>query len=177
MFSNHAPNHARQPTRRERRGCNPTPPRAGGFGHLARAMSSIPPDIYERVHELAVAIVNASDAGDDALNDSLCQTLRAYYEEQASLGRSHPFLTEAMADYAEDAAEAVRLYQLSLEQAPMFPDEPTHTKMISLAERFIKLGRTEQVEAYLRDGRAEAVRRGDPYWIEDADRLLPQLGA
>jgi hypothetical protein len=140
-------------------------------------MSSIPPDIYERVHELAVTLVNASGAGDDARYDSHCQTLRGYYDEQSSLGRSHPFLTEAMADYTDDATEAVRLYELSLEQARAFPDEPTHTKMISLAQQFIELGRTEQAEAYLRDGRAEAVRRGDTFWIEDADRLLQQLAA
>jgi hypothetical protein len=140
-------------------------------------MSNIPPDIYERVHELAVAIVNASGADDEALHDSLCQTLHGYYDEQTSSGRSHPFLTEAMADYTDDAAEAVRLYELSLEQARAFPDEPTHTKRISLAEKFIELGRKEQAEAYLRDGRAEAVRRGDTYWIENADRLLQQLAA
>ena len=140
-------------------------------------MSNIPPDIYERVHELAVAIVNASGAGDDALHDSLCQKLRSFYDEQASLGRSHPFLTEAMADYTNDTAEAARLYELSLEQARAFPDEPTHTKMISLAQQFIELGLTEQAEAYLRDGRAEAVRRGDTFWIEDADRLLHELAA
>ena len=140
-------------------------------------MSSIPPDIYERVHELAVAIVRASEAGDDGLDDSLCQTLRAYFDEQASSGRSHPFLTEAMADYTCDNAEAVRLYELALEQARAFPDEPTHTKMISLARRLIELGRREQAEAYLRDGRAEAVRRDDTYWIQDADTLLQQLGS
>ncbi len=138
-------------------------------------MSNIPPDIYERVHELTIAIVNASEAGDDALRDSLCQTLRCFYDEQASLGRSHPFLTEAMADYTDDTAEAVRLYELSLEEARAFPDEPTHTKMISLAQQFIELGLTERAGAYLRDGRAEAVRRGDAFWIEDADRLLQEL--
>jgi hypothetical protein len=135
-------------------------------------VSSIPPDIYERVHEFAIAIANATQADDDVLNASLCEQLLAYYDEQASLGRSHPFLTEAMADYAADAAEAVRFYELSLEQAQAFPDEPTHTKMICLAEQFIELGRTDQAEAYLRDGRAEAVRRGHTFWIEEADRLL-----
>lgn len=135
-------------------------------------MNGIPPDIYERVHELAVAIVNATEAGDDALDDSLCQTLRTYFEEQAISGRSHPFLTEAVADYTLDAAEAVRLYELALEQATAFPDEPTHTKMISLAQRLIELGRWEQAEAYLRDGRAEAIRRDDTFWIQDADTLL-----
>ncbi len=140
-------------------------------------MSNIPQDIYERVHELAVAIVNASGAGDEALHDSLCQTLRAYYDEQAATGRSHPFLTEAMADYTGDAAEAARLYELALDQASAFSDEPTHTKMIALAGKLIELGRTEQAEAYLRDGRAEAVRRGDTFWIEDAERLLQEWGS
>ena len=138
-------------------------------------MSSIPADIYRRVHELAVAITNASEAGDDALHDSLCLTLRAFYDEQASLGRSHPFLTEAMADYTDDGAEAVRLYQLALEQARTLSDEPTHTKMISLAQQLVELGHREEAEAYLRDGRAEAVRREDTFWIEDADRLLQEL--
>ena len=140
-------------------------------------MSNIPPDIYERVHELALQITNASEAGDDSLHDSLCQTLRVYYDEQASMGRSHPFLTEALGDYTDDAAGAVSLYELALEGAHAFPDEPTHTKMIGLAEQLIELGRREQAEAYLRDGRAEAVRRGDTFWIEDADRLLQQLAA
>lgn len=63
--------------------------------------------------------------------------MRAYHDEQAGLGRSHPFLTEAVADYTEDPSEATRLYELSLEQAGMFPDEPKHTKMISLAQRFL----------------------------------------
>jgi hypothetical protein len=140
-------------------------------------VSSIPKDIYERVHELAVAIVNASGADDDALYDSLCQTLRAYYDEQALFGRSHPFLTEAMADYTDDPVEAVRLYELSLEQARAFLDEPTHTKMISLAQQLIELGRTELAEAYLREARAEAVRRDDTHWIQNADRLLQELSA
>ena len=67
--------------------------------------------------------------------------------------------------------------ELSLEQARSRPDEATHTKMISLAQQFIDLGRTEQGEAYLRDGRAEALRRGDTHWIAIADRLLQQLAA
>ncbi len=138
-------------------------------------MDNVPPDIYERVHELGVAIVNATQAGDEVLRDAHMQALRAYYEEQISLGRSHPFVTEAMADYTEEATEAVRLYELALEQSRAVPYEPTHTKMISLAERLIELGHREQAEAYLRDGRSEALRREDMFWIEEADRLLGEL--
>lgn len=138
-------------------------------------MNNIPPDIYERVFELAAAIINASYADDDVLLNSLCQTLRTYYDEHVSSGHSHPFLTEAMADYTNDATEAVRLYELSLEQAKAFSNEPTHTKMISLADRLTELGCTEQAETYLHDGRLEAVRCEDTFWIEEADRLLQQL--
>jgi hypothetical protein len=140
-------------------------------------MSNIPPDIYERVRELALAMTNASEAGDTALQDSGYQRLLAYHEEQTRLGRSHPFLTEALADYTDDVATSARYYELALEQARSYSDEPTHTKMISLAERLIELGQLERAEAYLRDGRAEAVRRADTFWIEDADRLLHDLAA
>ena len=138
-------------------------------------MNNIPPDIYEYVHELAIAIANATEAEDHALSDSLCQILRAYYEEQARLGRSHPFLTEAMADYTDAPSEAIHLYELSLEQALAFSGESTHTKMISLAGQLIQLGHKERAEAYLRDGRSEAFQHGDTFWIEEADRLLNEL--
>ena len=137
-------------------------------------MSDIPPDIYERVRELAIAIVNASEAGDTALHESHCQALFAYYKQQEQLGRSHPFLTEAVADFTSDPVAAVRFYDLSLKQARAYPGEPLHTKMIALAERLLELGRTEQAGAYLRDGRAEAVRCGDNGWVKEADELLQE---
>lgn len=140
-------------------------------------MNNIPPDIYERVHELALALTNATEADDSALYDSLYQTLLDFYHDQTRQGRVHPFLTEALADYTDDAAISAQYYELALKQSGMFPGEPTHTKMISLAERLIELGQIERAEACLRDGRAEAVRRGDSYWIEDASRLLAQCAA
>jgi hypothetical protein len=135
-------------------------------------MRHIPPDIYDRVRELALGMVNATGAGDDVLNQSLYHQLVAYCEEQMKIGRSEPFLTEAVADHTPDRAAAVRYYELSLEEARRFPGEPLHTKMISLAERLIALGKFERAEAYLRDGRAEAVQWEDLYWLENADELL-----
>ena len=140
-----------------------------------QAMSTVPPDMYDRVEELALAIVGATEAGDDVLHEVHCQALREYYEEQLGLGRSHPFLTEAMADYTIDEREAARLYRLALEQARDVPGESTHTKAICLADRLIELGQTEQAEAHLRDGRAEALRRGEMDWVQDADALLQKL--
>lgn len=148
---------------------------AVAFDQNPEAMSSIPKEIFDRVRELALAIVNASAISDDVLHDSLCLSLYAYYEEQSTAGCSHPFLTEAMADYTADCAEAVSLYELSLEQAAHCPDEPTHTKWISMAERLIELGDIDRARAALQRGRAEAVRLGDQFWTEDADRLLQEI--
>lgn len=148
---------------------------AGRRSACGLAMSTIPEDMQERVHELALVIVNAMEANDEALGVSCRQALRDYFDAQAALGRFHPFLTESVADYTEDAKEAARLYALAIEQSRGFPDEPLHTKRICLAERLLELGRTEQAEAFLRDGRTEAVRLGDQAWIDDADRGLRQL--
>jgi len=119
-------------------------------------------------------MVNATGAGDDALNASLYQQPLVYYAEQTRIGRADPFLTEAVADETTDPLAAIGYYELAIEQARRFPGEPMHTKMISLAERLLDLGQIERAEAYLRDGRAEAVRCDDQYWIANADELMRQ---
>lgn len=103
------------------------------------------------------------------------ESLRCYFEEVAASGESHPFVTEALADYTRETTEAIRLYRLALSQSKGFPNEPLHTKMISLAERLIELGEREEAEAYLRDGRAEACRRADEFWVHAADKLSQRL--
>lgn len=128
--------------------------------------------MYERVHELALSMVNATNTGDAALHETLYQSLLRYHQEQAALGRFHPFLTEALADFTEDPMESVRYFKLSLEQARGVPNEPTYTKMISLAERLMQLRQFEQAEAFLRDGRAEALLALEPDWVQNADDLM-----
>lgn len=142
---------------------------------LKPVVTHIPPDMYDRVRDLALAITNASEAGDERCQSAQCQALRGYFEEQTALGRGHPFLTETLADYTEDAEEAVRLYELALAQSRTWPEEPTHTKLISLAERLAELGRRQAAAAKLRQGRAEAVQRADSWWVEEADRLQQGL--
>lgn len=140
-----------------------------------RIGTPIPPDMYDRVRDLALAITNASEAGDERRQQAHRQALRGYFEEQAALGRGHPFLTETLADYTQDATEAVQLYELAIAQSQTWPEEPTHTKMISLAERLAELGRGPEAQAWLRQGRAEAVRRADSCWVNEADRLQQGL--
>ena len=134
-------------------------------------MNPIPPDIYARVHELALRLTNASEAGDTVLEESGYESLRAYHAELTPAGQGCPFLTETLADFAANAAAAVEYYELALAPARTMAGEPTHPKLISPAGRLLELGRREQAKACLRDGRAEAVRLADADWIKEADRL------
>ncbi len=138
-------------------------------------MRQIPAEIYERIFALTCELTDATLADDTALAASVYQQLFSYYEETSRAGNPDPFVTETLADFTADAAKAIAYYELALEQSKFYPDEPRHTKMISLAERLIETGRREQAEAYLRDGRAEAVRCGDKDWIEKADMLIKTL--
>ena len=136
-------------------------------------MSTIPPDVREQVQEFALEHTNAFLADDHSLAASLYERFLAYHEEQLAVGRSHPFIVETLADYTQDHAQSVRYYKQALTMSrQMASDEPTHTILIGIGARLIELGRREQAEAFIRDGRAEAVRREDSFFIEEADRLL-----
>jgi hypothetical protein len=136
-------------------------------------MSTIPPDIYERVSELAADITNATLADDRALAESLYQRLHNYHKEQFAAGRSHPFIVETLADYTDDPAQAIHYYEQALAMSRhMTSDEPTHTILIGIGTHLIDMGQREQAEAFIRDARAEALRRGDTDSVEDADKLL-----
>ncbi len=139
-------------------------------------MSTIPPDIYEHVSQLAFDITNATLADDHALAESIYQHLHLYHEEQLANGRSHPFILETLADYTDDPAQAISHYEEALAMSRrMTSDEPTHTILIGIGERLIELKRAEQAEAFIHDGRTEAQRRGEIDWVKEADELLSTL--
>jgi hypothetical protein len=139
--------------------------------------SSIPPDLYDRVFDLASAITSASEASDDAAYAAGVAELRALFDQHARQGSPHPFLTEALADYTEDAKEAIELYQLALQQCVTFEGEPTHTKHIGLAERLIQLGEVERAREHLTVGRDGARRAGDKEAIDHAALVARSLVA
>lgn len=135
-------------------------------------MSQIPPEMYERVRELALAITNATLADNDALADSFYQQLLAYHEEMQRAGASHPFLVETLADYTDDNHEALRIYQRALVMSREWgQEEPTQTILVGMAQRWLELGNKEQAEACLRDGCTEARARGDLDTLKEIEEL------
>lgn len=135
-------------------------------------MSQIPPEMYERVRELALAITNATLADDDALADSHFHQLLAYHEEMQRAGTSHPFLLETLADYTDDDREALRIYQRALVMSREWgQEEPTQTILVGMAERWLELGNEELVEACLRSAYDEAFSRGDADVLKEIEEL------
>lgn len=142
----------------------------------SKGVSSIPLKMHEHVLDLAAQITNAALADDDALGQSLYQSLLEYYNEQTAAEQGYPFLTETVADYTDDPAEALSYYRLALVQSQkMGTSEPTQTILLGIAAKLLELGQREQAEAYLRDGQKEAIRRNDEFAIEEANYLLKEL--
>ncbi len=112
--------------------------------------------MYERVHKLSLAIANASGADDHALCAAHYESLLEYFHGQSERSCPHPFLTEALADFTENPAEAICLYKLSLEQSNAFPNEPLNTKLTSLAERLTEIGQAEEAETCLADASTQS---------------------
>jgi len=135
-------------------------------------MRRIRKKLYDSVFDILSKLIAASEAGDTDVERAELSRLRTLYVRHDALGVPDPALTEAMADYTDDALEAVRLYRLALVQSAQHLDEPTHTKRICMAERLAELGDVETARAELLLGRAEAERVNDSDYIKMADDLL-----
>jgi hypothetical protein len=139
------------------------------------SMRQIQKKLWSEVFDVVTNIVSSSEEGNSQLEQAYIAHLRAIYARQEVLGQPDPFLTESVADYTDDASEAVRLYRLALAQSSANPDEPTHTKRIWLASRLVELGDLRGARTELIQGRAEAERLKDTDSLAMADELLSKL--
>lgn len=133
-------------------------------------------EINPKLDKLTRGICEASAMEDESLERLCYQDLLAYYQETIRYGYWHPALTKSIADFTPDAATAVRYYQLVLEQARKL-DDSTHKILICMAERLFDLKQIEKAAACLRDGRAEALYRGDEEFVRRADEVLRESQA
>ena len=138
-------------------------------------MREVPKELWNEVLEIVTDIVWGPDQDDIQATSAKVGRLRALYTKQEALGLPEPFLTEALADYTDDAAEAVNLYRRALSQFSVYPEEPIHTKRICLASRLIELGDLAEARMELVLGRVEADRLNDTDYVTLADELLAQL--
>lgn len=130
--------------------------------------------INPRLQQLGGRICDASGIEDDVLEAVAYQNLVSFYEGQVAAGHWHPSFTESVGDFTHDDAAALVYYRRALDEARRLPDQ-THSILLCMAERLSWLGQTEQAEACLAEGRADAVRLGDKHCIEQADRILKEM--
>lgn len=131
----------------------------------------IPADIYERVHEAMLAIVNASQAGDDVLCAVHFGQLREFCEQQTAAGRGSGFMWEALADVTDDEAERLSYYKRSLAWARR-NSEPTQTVLLELGEIYARAGDWQRAEALLIEAREQAIARIDSETEREVASLL-----
>lgn len=133
----------------------------------------IPADIYESVHEAILAIVNASQAGDDVLCAAHYEQLREFCEEQTAAGRGSGFLWEALADVTHDSGERLAYYERSLAFA-QHNSEPVHTVLLAIGQLHAEAGDWLRAEPFLMTARQEAIIASDTDTEGEAASLLLQ---
>jgi hypothetical protein len=134
--------------------------------------------VNPELSRLAGRITEATGMADRVLEGTRFGELASFYREQVRLGFWHPGLAESMADFTaiRDPGASLHYYRLALEQAREL-DSDSYTILISFAQVLFELGQREQAEACLRDGRAEAARCGDNYYVQEADRVSRETAA
>ena len=138
-------------------------------------MREVPREFWGKVFDLVTEALISDAAGHTQRFSKALAALRALYARREALGKPDPALTEALADYTDDAAEAAALYRAAITQSTSYPGEPTHTKRICLASRLIDLGDVAEARSELVRGRADAERLKDAEYVKFADELLSQL--
>jgi hypothetical protein len=133
----------------------------------------IPADIYETVHEAVLAIVNASQAGDDVLCAAHFEMFREFCEQQTAAGRGSGFIWEALADVTDDETERLSYYEQSLAWARR-NSEPTQTASLELGRTYAEAGDWKCAEPLLIEAREQAIARGDSDTEGEAASLLLQ---
>ena len=106
-------------------------------------MRAIPEPLYQQVLVIALAITNATEAGDAPARRGAYRRLRSPYRSR--LGSPDPFLTETFADYTGGPRTRVKLYRLAIQQCAAFPDEDVSSKQEALNELLAEVGGPYQI--------------------------------
>jgi hypothetical protein len=146
--------------------------------HMTR---TIPPALYDEVFALVTSIAQPDaeplSAVDETKASDAYAKLEALFKRRESSGESDPFLTEALADFTDDAAESIRLYKLALEQCAAFPGEATLPKRIGLARALIQVGRKMEAREQIEIARREAFLARDSASLAELSELDEQCAA
>ena len=132
---------------------------------------TIPPALYDEVFALVTSIAQPDaeplSAVDETKASDAYEKLEALFKLRESSGESDPFLTEALADFTDDAAESIAA----------FPGEATLPKRIGLARALIQVGRKIEAREQIDIARREAFLARDSASLEELSELYEKCAA
>lgn len=82
-------------------------------------MRKIPELLYRQILEIALALTNATEAGNAPVRRGAYRRLRSLYRSR--LGSPDPFLTDTLAEFTSGPRTAIKLYRLAMRQSAGFP--------------------------------------------------------
>ncbi|PLK47807.1 tetratricopeptide repeat protein [Uliginosibacterium sp. TH139] len=135
-------------------------------------MRKIPDQLYSQIFDLSSRIVNAMESGDVGDEESAQGELHALHQIMLEKGEADPFVAETVADFTESPSEAIALYRSALALCPGFPEEPIHTKQISLAERLMEISKDKEAKILLVEALQIAKQLDDQDAVTEAEQLL-----
>lgn len=100
-------------------------------------MRKILEPINLQVLEIALALTNATEAGNAPARRGAYRRLRSLYRSR--LCSPDPFLTETLADFPSGPRTAIKLYRLAIRQSAAFPGEATESQQQALTELVVEV--------------------------------------
>lgn len=107
-------------------------------------MRKIPEPLYQQVLEIALALTNATEAGNAPARRGAYRRLRSLYRSR--LGSPDPFLTETLADFTSGPRTAIKLYRLAIRQSVAFPRENVDSKQQALTDLLAEISQNRKVD-------------------------------
>ena len=111
--------------------------------HLNGARHSIPRSVYDRVHQAALDIVNASACADVAAGQNAYRRLRRFCLQESSDLTAKAFLLESLADFTQTPTVAIKHYRAAL-RAASSANSQQFTIFLALGESYLRAGARRQ---------------------------------
>jgi len=132
--------------------------------------------LYKRVHSLAETLLNAAHKNDSSLFDKLYEELKQLCLENENSGKNHPVQWETLADFTEDADEALTVYKKALDYAEASSENDYIASIhYSMAIILKEMGQSEQALDSALKANEQLNNIGDDTLQEEISELLASL--
>ncbi|NRA69470.1 MAG: tetratricopeptide repeat protein [Gammaproteobacteria bacterium] len=132
--------------------------------------------IYKRVHTLAESLMSAVQKKDQTLFDNHYSELKTVCEEHENSDKDHPVQWETLADFTEDRALAITIYDKALIKAKAIKSRDFQSSIgFSIATLKLDLGDKTSAIEYLSQAQISSKRIPDYDLKDEINDLLDKL--